>query len=216
MTIYKVNHRYCDIELNAGSKTTTATTAATTSKGVKENEKKFQKMESLTLIEPDLDSFPYTYFRRWLILALFALVVVLNAYSLNLHGDIHANIDVFYKFVLPSYWYEQIYADMVLPYVHMLLNVVVFFIAIYLLDAKGFKSPLLVGVLLTAIGCWIRCATVNEKLNYFLFLGVILCDIGHIFVLCSLVKLTAVWMGKNEVATSLAVSFYYYFANSSF
>lgn len=201
MSMFKSeNNLFLNIDVNADSRNNSRESSRNL-----DNKSGIEKVESSTLIETDLDSFPYLYFRRWPILIIFCLVSVLNVFHLNLYGDLQSVIIIFYKKSLPNDKDTQYDLANWLSIIHMVINLIFILPAMFLLDFKGFRVACLIGVALTCFGSWIKLASVKPDLFPILVTGQVICGIAQAFIQSSLVKLSAVWFGKNEVATAIGV-----------
>lgn len=193
MSLYNnENNKYFDIDVKSNSRAGS-------------DAKTLPKIESLTLIETDLDSFPFMYFRRWMILVVFSFISILNVFHLSLYGDLQTVIITLYKPSLSADKGTQYDAANWLSIIHMFTNLVFIFPAMFLLEFKGLRVSCLIGIALTSLGSWIKCASVKPDLYLILIIGQIMCGIAQAFIQTSLVKLSAVWFGKNEVATAIGV-----------
>jgi FLVCR family feline leukemia virus subgroup C receptor-related protein len=155
--------------------------------------------------DEDLDSFPYAYKKRWLILSVLSITIVINSFCLNLVGDFQTNIQLFYRRLLPEEIYDVYLGAGFFFSLHVFIDVIFVLLAMIVVELRGLRSTCLVAITLSCLGAWIRCATVGSKLYAVLFLGLVLCDIGQIYLTTALFYLSACWFAKNETAVSIAV-----------
>ena len=95
------------------------------------------------------------YAKRWLVLAIFSLVTLINAFNWIEYNIIQDVTIAFYNESLPYGIAEQNDAVNWLSMIYMLCYVPLVFPAMFLLDRKGLKLSILLGALLTTIGIYI-------------------------------------------------------------
>ncbi|GAB1600202.1 feline leukemia virus subgroup C receptor-related protein 2-like isoform X1 [Argonauta hians] len=143
--------------------------------------------------------------RRWIVLILFCLFSMSNAYQW-IHLNIVANIIVtYYNASLPTDMYQQELAVDWLSMVYMLAYIPLIFPASYLLDRKGLRVVIIIGTLLNCTGAWLKCISASPDRFWLLMVAQTICGIAQIFVLEVPPRLAAVWFGPNEVSTATSM-----------
>lgn len=145
------------------------------------------------------------YFRRWVILLTFSMIIILNVFNLCEYFDIEDTFLRFYqkKFPVPNFGkYDATYW---LVLTNLLCYIVFVFPAMFLLEAKGIAFSCTVGIFLTISGSWIKCASVKFDWFPILVLGQIFCAIAQPFIQNPIVKLSSKWFGQHETATATSV-----------
>jgi hypothetical protein len=144
--------------------------------------------------------------KRWLILAVFCMIYMINFFHLTQYGDLQNALIQFYNLSMPANnLHRQYDAANWLSVIHMITNLIFIFPAMFLLDYKGLKLSCLIAIGLTTIGSWIKCSSVRSDLYGVLITGQLICGIAQAFTQSCLVKLPALWFGKYEVATAISV-----------
>lgn len=165
-----------------------------------------EKKESSTDITADSARVvPRAYKRRWVMLFLFAVYSMTNAYQwihLNIIGNV---ISRYYNASLPGGSYQQEVAIHWLSMVYMLAYIPLIFPATWLLDTRGLRIIGILGSLLNALGAWIKVLSVSPYRFAVLMTGQTICAIAQIFILGLPARLAAVWFGPNEVSTATAI-----------
>ena len=145
------------------------------------------------------------YKRRWVILSLFVLCSMTNAYQW-IHLVIITNILLrYYNESLPGDESQQTMAIEWLSMVYMLAYIPLIFPVTWLLDKKGLRWVTLLANIFNALGAWIKCAAVSPNRFGVLMLGQTICAIAQVFILGIPARLAAVWFGPNEVSTATAI-----------
>ena len=203
-------HKYIDIAMKSLSKTASLNNN-------NQNEMVDETIESgnkddYNQNEINLNGSIISYKRRWLILITYCLMFTLNIFHLTLYADLqNALINFYYSSFSnsKSNLFDNSYTiSNWLFIMHMIINLVFIFPAMFILDYKGFRITFLTGSILTALGSWIKCNSIKPNFYMILILGQILCSIGFAFIQSCLVKLSALWFGKNETATAISVFFF--------
>lgn len=88
----------------------------------------------------------------------------------------------------------------------MLCYIPLVFPAMFLLEKKGLKLSIVLGGLLTTIGCIIKCLAVSPDLFLVAILGQTLCAIAQAFTLGVPARLSALWFGPTQVALATSVN----------
>ncbi|XP_025098967.1 feline leukemia virus subgroup C receptor-related protein 2-like isoform X2 [Pomacea canaliculata] len=150
------------------------------------------------------------YKRRWLMLALFSLFSMSNAY-MWIHLNIIANVILrFYNESLPEDSLKQETAVDWLSLVYMLVYLVFipfvsFGAGMYILNSHGLRINNLLGCAINAIGAWLKCSAVHPASFHLLMLAQTLCGLAQVFIVSIPPRLAAVWFGHNEVSTATGI-----------
>jgi FLVCR family feline leukemia virus subgroup C receptor-related protein len=148
---------------------------------------------------------PRLYCRRWLMVFLFALYSMTNAYQwihLNIISD---KVTFFYNDSLPDSAYMKEVAVDWLSMVYMLAYIPLIFPVTWLLDKRGLRTVAIIATFLNAVGAWLKCAAVRPDLFPVLIFAQTICAIAQVFILGIPARLAAVWFGSNEVSTATAI-----------
>lgn len=164
-----------------------------------------RKSESLDLIEVDSSNVEYLYFRRWIILFLFFTISILNSFHLNLYSDIQTVIVSIYKPGSVNDKSSQFNSVNWLSIIQLVTNVIFVIPAILINQCIGFRPLCIIGISLNCVGSWIKYASIRPAIFEVLFFSQLICGISQAFISVCMVKISAVWFGKNEVATSISV-----------
>ena len=121
-----------------------------------------EKAENLTLSDPNSNLCK----RRWLTLMVFCFTFTINVFHLSLYDDLEQALT---KFYYPGFSPSEkgIYSLNKttlswLSILHVVINLLFIFPAIFLLEFKGFRKTFLVGSVLTALGSWIKCNSIRN------------------------------------------------------
>lgn len=145
------------------------------------------------------------YFRRWLMLVLFVLCSLTNAFQW-IHLVIITNIlERYYNASLPEDQSHKTMAIEWLSMVYMLAYIPLIFPATWLLDKKGLRWISIIANLLNCLGAWVKCGAVSSDRFAVLMAGQTICAIAQVFILGVPARLAAVWFGPNEVSTATAI-----------
>lgn len=137
------------------------------------------------------------YFRRWIVLVLFVLNSMMNAFQWIEYSIITGIICHYYN-VDPNAvnWTSMVYMVTYIPLI---------FPASWLLGRKGLRFTVLLGSFGTAAGAWIKCGSVSRDRFWVTMIGQTLCGISQIFILGIPSHLAAFWFGPKEVSTACAI-----------
>ncbi len=152
-----------------------------------------------------LNSFPYLYFRRWIILLFFSIIFCLNYFNLIQYHELKSYASSLNGTILPKNTLEEYNNTNWLFLTHMIVNLLFYFPAMFLLEFKGLRVTCLIGIFLTGVSSWIKFASILSEYFSLLFLAQVICSIGHAFIQSCLVKLSAFWFGMKEIAISISV-----------
>ncbi|XP_061559978.1 feline leukemia virus subgroup C receptor-related protein 1 [Phycodurus eques] len=138
------------------------------------------------------------YWHRFLVLAVFSLYSLVNAFQWIQYG-ILAN--VFMHF----YRVDNDKVDW-LSIVFMLAYVPLIFPATWLLDRRGLRLTALLGSGLNCAGAWLKCASVGRELYAVTMAAQTVCAVAQIFILGLPSRVASVWFGTKEVSTACATA----------
>jgi len=137
------------------------------------------------------------YRRRWLILLLFSLNSLCNAFQWIQYGIIN---NIFMKFYNVSSfaidWLSMIY---------MLTYIPLIFAVTWLLERKGLRVIALFAASVNCAGTWIKVASVQPNLFWVTMLGQFTCSFAQVFILGMPSQVASVWFGSDEVSTACAI-----------
>lgn len=134
---------------------------------------------------------------RWLVLLLFVLYSMSNAFQWIQYAIITNLISKYYGVDEAAVnWTSMIYMVAYIPLI---------FPATMLLDKRGLRFVVIIGSFGTALGAWIKCASVRPDLFYVTMIGQTVSAISQIFVLNIPPRLAAVWFGAREVSTACSI-----------
>ncbi|XP_005986602.1 heme transporter FLVCR2 isoform X7 [Latimeria chalumnae] len=137
------------------------------------------------------------YKRRWVIVMLFSLYSLCNAFQWIEYGIIN---NIFMKFYsvdsLAIDWMALVYS---LTYIPLIFPVT------YLLDKKGLRVVALAGSALNCVGAWIKTASARPDLFGVTVLGQVFCAAAQVFILGLPSQIASVWFGSHEVSTACSI-----------
>lgn len=164
--------------------------------------------EARGLVTKQMELYPEdvvkTYKRRWLMLGLFCLFSMSNAY-MWIHMNIIANVVLrYYNQSLPEDQLSQETAVDWLSMVYMLAYLICIPAGMYILDSCGLRVNNLVGSTFNALGAWLKCVAVSPSKFPVIMAAQTVCGIAQVFIVSIPPRLAAVWFGPNEVSTATA------------
>ncbi|XP_042236567.1 feline leukemia virus subgroup C receptor-related protein 2-like isoform X2 [Homarus americanus] len=134
---------------------------------------------------------------RWVILCLFVLYSMSNAFQWIQYSIIN-DIITYYYGVSPTMvdWMSMVYMVTYIPLI---------FPASWYLQKKGLRRAVLIGACGTMIGSWVKVGSVSPDRFYLTFAGQCISAISQIFILGIPPRLAAVWFGPTQVSTACAI-----------
>ncbi|XP_028676336.1 feline leukemia virus subgroup C receptor-related protein 1 [Erpetoichthys calabaricus] len=137
------------------------------------------------------------YWRRFVVLTVFSLYSLVNAFQWIQYSIITNIFTHFY----------QVTNDKIdwLSVVYMVAYVPLIFPATWLLDTKGLRITALLGAGLNCAGAWIRCASIRPDLFAVTAVAQTVAAVSQIFILGLPSRIAAVWFGPKEVSTACSV-----------
>ncbi|KAK1889412.1 Feline leukemia virus subgroup C receptor-related protein 1 [Dissostichus eleginoides] len=138
------------------------------------------------------------YLRRFVVLAVFSLYSLSNAFQW-IQYSIITNVFMYYYGVT---------SDKVdwLSIVYMVTYVPLIFPATWLLDRKGLRLTALLGAGLNCAGAWMKCASVSQDRFGVTVSAQVVCAVAQVFILGLPSRVASVWFGPKEVSTACAVA----------
>ncbi|KAK3096848.1 hypothetical protein FSP39_003919 [Pinctada imbricata] len=148
---------------------------------------------------------PQVYFRRWIIVGLFCLYSMSNAYQW-IHINIIFNIIIkYYNESLPENQFQRETAVDWLSMIYMLAYIPLIFPATFLLNKKGLRVVAICGSFLNVLGAWLKVACLSPDRFPVLMFAQTICATAQIFILGLPARIAAVWFGPNEVSTATSL-----------
>ncbi|XP_071538239.1 choline/ethanolamine transporter flvcr2a isoform X2 [Panulirus ornatus] len=134
---------------------------------------------------------------RWVILTLFVLYSMSNAFQWIQYSIINNIILEYYKVDVNMIdWTSMIYMVTYIPLI---------FPGSWYLEKKGLRKAVLIGSCGTMIGSWIKVGSVAQDRFWLTFLGQCTTAVSQIFILGIPPRLAAVWFGPTQVSTACAI-----------
>lgn len=138
------------------------------------------------------------YRRRFLVLAVFSLSSMVNAFQWIQYSIIS---NVFSSF----YGVSSGHVDW-LSIVYMLAYVPLIAPAAWLLDRRGLRLTALLGSGLNCAGAWLKCASVSPQRFGVTVSAQVVCAVAQVFILGLPSRIASVWFGPREVSTACATA----------
>lgn len=137
------------------------------------------------------------YKRRWVMLFLFSIYSMSNAF-MWLQYSIISNIFMRLYSIssLAIDWLSMIYF---LTYIPLILPVM------WLLEHRGLRDVLLVGSAFNCIGAWIKTGTAHPDMFAMTFFGQFVCSVATVHLLGIPSRLASLWFGQQEVSTACSI-----------
>ncbi|KAM4771730.1 choline/ethanolamine transporter FLVCR1 [Rhinophrynus dorsalis] len=138
------------------------------------------------------------YYRRFVILGVFSLYSLVNAYQWIQYSIITSIFTQFYG----------VSSDKIdwLSVVYMVAYVPLIFPATWLLDKKGLRVTALLGSGLNCLGAWVKCASARPDLFGVTMFAQVICSVAQVFILGLPSRVASVWFGPKEVSTACATA----------
>ena len=137
------------------------------------------------------------YKRRWVMLFLFSICSMSNAF-MWLQYSIISNIFVhFYNInTLAIDWLSMIYF---LTYIPLIVPVM------WSLNNRGMREVVMLGSAFNCIGAWIKTGTADPDLFAMTFFGQFVCSVATVFILGIPSRLASLWFGQQEASTACSI-----------
>ncbi|XP_066999145.2 heme transporter FLVCR2 isoform X1 [Anabrus simplex] len=150
-------------------------------------------------VPPPVEELPQckVYRRRWLILTVFIIFSLGNAAQWLEYASISNVVTKFYN--VSSYavdWTSIIF---------MLTYIIFIFPASCCLTKWGLRKCVIVGAGGTALGTWIKCASLDRDLFWVTFVGQTIVAISQVFLLQLPPEVASVWFGSDQVSTACSI-----------
>ncbi|XP_053568438.1 feline leukemia virus subgroup C receptor-related protein 1 [Bombina bombina] len=138
------------------------------------------------------------YWRRFVILGVFSLYSLVNAFQWIQYSIITSIFTRYYNVTSEKIdWLSVVY---------MVAYVPLIFPATWLLDKKGLRVTALLGAGLNCLGAWIKCASVRPDLFGVTMFAQTVCSVAQVFILGLPSHVASVWFGPKEVSTACATA----------
>ncbi|XP_069574673.1 choline/ethanolamine transporter flvcr2a isoform X1 [Brachyistius frenatus] len=139
----------------------------------------------------------HLYKKRWVIVFLFSVYSLSNAYQWIQYGIISNVIMKFYNVeAFAVDWLSMIYMLAYIPFI---------FPVTWLLDKKGLRVTALLANVLNCAGTWIKVASARHDLFGVTMFGQFLSSLSQVFILGMPARLASVWFGADEVSTACSI-----------
>ncbi|XP_030649992.1 choline/ethanolamine transporter flvcr2a [Chanos chanos] len=148
-----------------------------------------------TMLVPRVETKLYK--RRWVMLFLFSVYSMSNAFMWLQYGIISNIFMRFYNtdtFTID--WLSMIY---MLTYIPLVVPVM------WVLDTRGLRDVVVVGSAFNCIGAWIKTGTARPGMFAVTFLGQFVCSVATVYILGIPSRLASVWFGQQEVSTACSI-----------
>ncbi|KAJ8981716.1 hypothetical protein NQ317_003781 [Molorchus minor] len=134
---------------------------------------------------------------RWFILGLFVLYSASNSMAW-LQFSIIADVVVKYYGVSTTWvdWTSIIYMALYIPFI---------FPGSYLLEKLGLRKSVIIGMVGTCVGSWIKVGAVHPDRFWLAFIGQTVIAFSQVFILSVPAKLAAVWFGPSQVSSACSI-----------
>ncbi|CAH1392911.1 unnamed protein product [Nezara viridula] len=169
---------------------------------LKENDDQCQERRSLQERKTesktkDVDEQTKTFKRRWIMLLLFCLSSALNAFHWIQYSSV-ANVVMRYYDVSAIYvnWSSMIFMAVYVPLV---------FPATWLLEKKGLRIAMIIGVLMSALGSWMKLLSLDRDKFLVGFLAQFIIGSAQMFTLSLPARLAGLWFDSSQVSTACAI-----------
>ncbi|XP_077138408.1 choline/ethanolamine transporter FLVCR1 [Ranitomeya variabilis] len=138
------------------------------------------------------------YGRRFLVLAVFSLYSLVNAFQWIQYSILASIFTGFYGVSNQDIdWLSVVY---------MLAYIPLIFPATWLLDTRGLRLTALLGSGLNCLGAWVKCTSARPDLFPVTMLGQLVCSVAQVFILGLPSQVASVWFGPKEVSTACATA----------
>ncbi|GAB6031308.1 hypothetical protein CHUAL_009104 [Chamberlinius hualienensis] len=134
---------------------------------------------------------------RWVVLVLFVLYSMSNAFQWIQYSIITNVITEYYGVGEAAVnWTSMVFMVAYIPLI---------FPASLLLDRRGLRCVVILGSFGTALGAWIKCASIEPDRFYVTMIGQSVAAISQIFVLNIPPRLASVFFGPKEISTACSI-----------
>ncbi|XP_017775614.1 PREDICTED: uncharacterized MFS-type transporter C09D4.1 [Nicrophorus vespilloides] len=134
---------------------------------------------------------------RWLVLAIFVVYSASNAMQWVQYSIISEVITNYYKVSTDWVnWTSMIYMVLYIPFI---------FPGSYILDKLGLRVSVIIGIIGTCAGSWIKVGSVHPDRFWVGFLGHSIVALSQVFILSVPARLAAVWFGPSQVSSACSI-----------
>ncbi|KAG8584367.1 hypothetical protein GDO81_008801 [Engystomops pustulosus] len=138
------------------------------------------------------------YRRRFVVLAVFSLYSLVNAFQWIQYSILASIFTGFYGVSYQDVdWLSVVYMVAYIPLI---------FPATWLLDTRGLRVTALLGSGLNCLGAWIKCASARPDLFPVTMFAQVVCSLAQVFILGLPSQVASVWFGPKEVSTACATA----------
>lgn len=137
------------------------------------------------------------YGRRWLMLLIFALVSMMNAFQWIQFSIITSLLSKYYGVDSQTVNWTSL--------VYMVVYVPLIFPGAWVMDKMGLRVTLLIGSFGTAAGAWIKVLSVAPDRFYVALIGQTMAAISQVFILSVPPNIAATWFGSNQVSSACSI-----------
>lgn len=138
-----------------------------------------------------------TYIKRWLVLFIFCLLSMTNAFQWLQYSVINNIVVEYYDVTSLAVNGTSI--------IWMILYIPLIFPATWFMDNYGLRWCVLLGALGNCLGAWIKCASASPHLFYVSFIGQAIVASSQVFILNVPPRLAAIWFGPTQVSTATSL-----------
>ncbi|ODN05558.1 putative MFS-type transporter C09D4.1 [Orchesella cincta] len=137
------------------------------------------------------------YAYRWVVLALFVVYSMSNAFQ-------WIQFSIITGIIVQFYGVTEEMVDMT-SMIYMITYIPLIFPATFFLEKKGLRLAVIIGSLGTALGSWIKVFACKPDLFYVAFIGHTVVAISQTFILGIPPLLAALWFGPDQVSTATSI-----------
>ncbi|KAE8749600.1 hypothetical protein FOCC_FOCC003588 [Frankliniella occidentalis] len=137
------------------------------------------------------------YARRWAMLAMFVTLSMTSAFQWIEYSIISDAIMAYYN--VPAFWVDWTSMIYMVTYIPLILP------GSWLLDKKGLRWALVLAVLGTCAGSWVKVFSVARDRYWVTFLGQTIVAVSQVFILNVPARLAAVWFGPGQVSSACSI-----------
>ncbi|CAL8097037.1 unnamed protein product [Orchesella dallaii] len=137
------------------------------------------------------------YAYRWVVLALFVVYSMSNAFQ-------WIQFSIITGIIVQFYGVSEEMVDMT-SMIYMITYIPLIFPATFLLEKKGLRLAVIIGSFGTALGSWIKVFATQPDLFYVAFIGHTVVAISQTFILGIPPLLAALWFGPDQVSTATSI-----------
>ncbi|KAG5869600.1 hypothetical protein JTB14_031641 [Gonioctena quinquepunctata] len=155
-----------------------------------------KEAQEATPLSPEVQKIR-VYGTRWVVLAIFVMYSASNS-SHWIQFSIITNVIVKYYGISTTWvdWTSMIFMVLYVPFI---------FPASYLLEKLGLRKSVIVGIVGTCVGSWVKVGSVSPDRFWLAFIGQTLIAFSQIFILSVPSRVAAVWFGPTQVSSACSI-----------